>query len=118
MVSSQQLLSNDHLTPRANTNDVLLSNHEMGIIFNGKGWAGPLWTMLLGFILLIVLKICGNWIGKKIESCFPSFAIGDIELDEDIDSYWASLDDEDRKWSQREEQNSRSELNMKLLTEE
>lgn len=73
--------------------------------------------MILGIILLIILKVCGNWIGKKIEKMFPSFAIGDIELDEDIDNYWASLDDEDRKWSQREEQNSRNALNMPLLSE-
>ena len=89
----------------------------MGIFFTSRGWTGPLWTMLLGFILLVVLKVAGGWIGKKIEACFPSFAIGDIELDEDIDSYWSSLDDEDRKWSQREETNSRSALNMPLLTE-
>ena len=44
-------------------------------------------------------------------------AIGDIELNEDIDNYWASLDDEDRKWSQREEENSKTALNMPLLTD-
>ena len=87
----------------------------MGIFFTNRGWEGPLWTILLGFILLVVLKVCGGWIGKKVESCFPSFAIGDIELDEDIDNYWASLDSEDRKWSQREEANSRGALNMQLL---
>ena len=117
MASSQQLLSNDYLTPRANTADVLASDHKVGIIFSGRGWTGPLWTMLVGLILLLVLKICGNWIGKKIERCFPSLAIGEIELDEDIDSYWASLDDDDRKWSQREEANSRTALSMQLLTE-
>ena len=99
MASSQQLLSNDHLTPRASVADVLESDHKMGIIFSNRGWTGPLWTILLGLILLIVLKCCGNWIGKKLESYFPQLAIGDIELDEDIDNYWASLDDEDRKWS-------------------
>ena len=91
---------------------MLDSDHKMGIIFSNRGWTGPLWTMLLGLILLLVLKCCGNWIGKKLESYFPTLAIGDIELDEDIDNYWASLDDEDRKWSQREEANSRNALNM------
>ena len=89
----------------------------MFIMFDGKGWTGFLWTMMLAILLLVKLKVCGTWIGKKIESMFPSFAIGDIDLDEDIDNYWASLDDEDRKWSQREELNSRSALNMRLLTE-
>jgi len=90
----------------------------MFIFFDNRGWTGFLWTMILGIILLIILKVCGNWIGKKIEKMFPQFAIGDIELDEDIDNYWASLDDEDRKWSQREEQNSRNALNMPLSTED
>ena len=63
------------------------------------------------------MKCCGGWLVKKFESWFPALAIGDIELDEDIDNYWASLDDEDRKWSQREEQNARTALNMPLLTE-
>ena len=88
----------------------------MGIFFSNRGWTGPLWTMILGLTLLIVLKVCGNWIGKKIESYFPSMAIGDIELDEDIDNYWSSLDGEDHKWSSREEENSRKALNMPLLT--
>jgi len=45
-------------------------------------------------------------------------AIGDIEIDEDIDMYWAVLDDHDRKWSQREEHNNRACLNLPLLTDE
>ena len=43
--------------------------------------------------------------------------IGDIEIDESIDNYWRSLDDEDRKWSKREEENVRGNLQMKLLTD-
>ncbi len=66
---------------------------------------------------MLSLKCCGGWVVKKFESWFPSLAIGDIELDEDIDNYWASLDDEDRKWSTREEDNARRALNMPLLTE-
>lgn len=87
------------------------------MFFSSRGWKGYLWTMLLALIILVILKFAGNSIGKKIESMFPNFAIGDIDLDEDIDNYWASLDDEDRKWSQREEQNTRTALNMPLLTE-
>ena len=76
-----------------------------------------MWTLLFAFVVLFSLKCCGGWLVKKFESWFPALAIGDIELDEDIDNYWASLDDEDRKWSQREEQNARTALNMPLLTE-
>jgi len=44
--------------------------------------------------------------------------IGDIELNESIDNYWASLDDDDRKWSIEEERNARSLLTSKILTDE
>ena len=44
--------------------------------------------------------------------------IGDIELDEDIDNYWAALDENDRKWAIREEENARNALNMPIMTEQ
>lgn len=44
--------------------------------------------------------------------------IGDLQIDEDIDNFWASLDDEDRNWSKKEEEYSREELGFKVLTDE
>lgn len=49
--------------------------------------------------------------------CFESLKIGNIELNEDIANYWASLDEEDRKWSTKEEENARSALKTKILTD-
>lgn len=118
MAGSQQLLSNDHLTPFANTESTPESGHTVGLILDNRGWTGYLWTMLLAIICLGTLLCCGGFIGKKIEGCFPSLAIGDLDIDEDIDNYWATLDEGDRKWSQREEQNSRAALNMPMLTNE
>ena len=89
----------------------------MGDVISNRGWTGFLWTMLLTFIILLFFKIGGNWAGKKFENMFTSLKIGDIDLDEEIDNYWASIDQEDRKWSQREEQNARHALNMPLLTD-
>ena len=111
------MLSNDYLIPRASTEDVELTDHTIGVFIDIRGWQGYWWTLLFAFVVLFSLKCCGGWLVKKFESWFPALAIGDIELDEDIDNYWASLDDEDRKWSQREEQNARTALNMPLLTE-
>ncbi len=49
----------------------------------------------------------------------PKYHIEEIEVDEDIDNYWASLDLNDRNWSIQEEINSRKLLSgMKLLTDE
>ena len=118
MASNQQLLSNDHLKPVADTNDTADSDHLMFFMFDSRGWWGFYWTMIISFFVLLIIKFCGNWISKKLEACFPSLAIGDIDLDEDIANYWAVLDDHDRKWSQREEHNNRANLNLPLLTEE
>lgn len=43
--------------------------------------------------------------------------IGNIELDEDIDNYWSSLDENDRKWAMREEENARKALNLPIMTD-
>merc|ERR1712051_805856 len=56
-------------------------------------------------------------IHKLLYQCFPNLQIGDVELNEDIDNYWAALDAEDRKWSEREEDNARDALKMKILTD-
>ena len=48
--------------------------------------------------------------------CFPSLEIGDIELDEDIDNYWASLDDKDRNWAIKEDEYATKTLGLQLLT--
>jgi len=117
MASNQQLISNDHLVPRATSDDLIESTHTMGTVFSNRGWEGFNWTMLLGLLVLLIIIFFGKWIVKKIEQYFPKFAIGDIEINEDIDSYWASLDDEDRKWSQREEENARDALGLPMLTD-
>lgn len=53
---------------------------------------------------------------KCLTACFPSLEIGDIELDEDIDNYWASLDDKDRNWAIKEDEYATKTLGLQLLT--
>jgi hypothetical protein len=49
-------------------------------------------------------------------ACSPSFfKVGELELDEDIDNYYKCLDDDDREWSIKEEENCRKVLGMKIL---
>jgi hypothetical protein len=66
--------------------------------------------MLLGFIGLTVMVIFGGIIMKGFEKCISCLKIGDLILDEDIDNYWIALDEEDREWSIKEEENSRNNL--------
>ena len=72
--------------------------------------------MLLGFIGLTLMVIFGGIFMKAFESCFKCLKIGDLILDEDIDNYWLALDEEDRAWSVKEEENSRHNLGgIKIL---
>lgn len=117
MVSSQQLLSNDYLTAVDQSTDTYVTSHTMGGLFSGQGWDGIKWPMLVAFIVLNLVWYLGDCLQKCVYECFPSLEIGDIEINEDIDNYWASLDEEDRKWSTKEEENARDALKMNILTD-
>lgn len=117
MASNQQLLSNAHLEHMTSTKDVKLTTHTYGSVLTGDGWAGIKWPMLLAFFFLIIIYFFGSKLEKCIDSCCGNFAIGDIELNETIDTYWASLDDGDRKWSIREEENARNLRTSMILTD-
>ena len=118
MASSEQLLSNSQLTPMEYSTDTYITNHTMGTVFSGQGWEGIKWPMFVAFLILNIIWYAGDCIQNWLYECFPVLRIGDIEINEDIDNYWACLDEEDRKWSTREEENARSELRMHILTDE
>ena len=117
MASSEQLLSNDNLTPMVSSTDTYITGHTMQTVFQGVGWEGIKWPMMIGFLILNIIWYAGDCIQNWLYECFPVLRIGDIEINEDIDNYWASLDEEDRKWSTREEENARNELKMHILTD-
>jgi len=117
MVSSNQLISNEYLTPKTLSTDLYDPQHGYASIFSPKGWEGLNWPLLVTFILLNFIWYFGEWFAGCLYKCFPSMQIGDIEIDESIDNYWKSLDADDRKWSKREEENVRDNLSMKLLTD-
>ena len=55
-----------------------------------------------------------------LDKCCKGWIIGRVadDLNEDIDNYWASLDEEDRKWSTKEEEHAKTLLTSQLLTDE
>ena len=116
MASNQQLLSNDHLTAVPSSLDVYVTDHTMTSVFQGEGWANLKWPLLCTFLILNLIWYFGNAIQNMLYECFPYLKIGDVEINEEIDSYWASLDEGDRKWSTMEEENTRS-LKFKILTD-
>lgn len=78
--------------------------HTYSQVFGKEGWAAPAWPLLLVGILLLLKIFIGDVIVNMAEKCFPFLKVGNLELDEDLDTYWNSLDDHDRKWSIKEEE--------------
>jgi hypothetical protein len=105
--SSRTLLSNENLTAVQRKSDTPLTGHSAANVFGSKGWEAPAWPLLLFAIIFIIQYFFGNMMYEQLTRCFPSLKIGDITLNEDIDTYWNSLDDHDRKWSDEEERHFR-----------
>lgn len=54
-----------------------------------------------------------------MKEAFPGpFKIREIEVDEGLDNYFKTLDDHDRNWSIKEEENARNVLKLKILNDE
>lgn len=118
MVSSKQLLSNEYLTPVSQTREPPASSHLWQSVFGPSGWVAPAWPLLVGFLAFGIIYFFGSKIDELITKCFPKYTIGDIEVDEEIDSYFAALDEGDRKWSIEEERHAREALGFNIMTEE
>ena len=112
--SSRTLLSNENLTAVQRKSDTPLTGHSAANVFGSKGWEAPAWPLLLFAIIFIIQYFFGNMMYEQLTRCFPSLKIGDITLNEDIDTYWNVLDDGDRKWSQSECTNFRTYADMYL----
>lgn len=88
-------------------------------IFRKQGWLAPAWPLLVMFGFMFVVWLFANAIRACIYKCNPSFKIGNIEVTQEIDTYFDSLNDDDRNWSIKEEENARNNLKgMKILTDE
>ena len=116
MVSNQQLISNDHLTPIDSKDTIPKTGHLFTSVFLPKGWEALEWPMIGAFVAFLVWDFFSASIKACFKCCCPED--DDLEIDEDIANYWASLDENDRKWSIREELNSRDALNLSILTDD
>lgn len=118
MASNQQLISNDYLTAVPKSTSTYITSHTMGTVFQGVGWEGIKWPMLVSFLFVLIIYFFGNWLMDLLCEYFPNLKIGNVEINEEIENYWKTLDEEDRKWSLREEENARTALKTKILTDE
>jgi len=78
----------------------------------------PAWPYLLFFWVWLAYLTIGEWTWKIVVHYFPSLEIGDVDINEDIDNYYKALDDGDRLWTIKEEENCRNVLGMRCQPEE
>ena len=64
---------------------------------------------------MIIFK---NFFYKALTTILPFLHIGNFEIDEDLDNYFNTIDDKDRQWSIKEEQNARDNLKLHVLEDE
>ena len=72
--------------------------------------------MIMFWILLIAILFRNTFYSFFVNK-FPQFKIGDIEVDEGLANYFTTLDDHDRNWSIKEEENARNALKLAILSD-
>ena len=92
------------------------TTHTIDGFFLGDIMSTPGWPLLLIFFVLVLNQIFGSKIFEFFVRLYPDLKIGDISINEDIDNYWASLDEKDREWAQKEDQYSTDTLGLQIMT--
>lgn len=120
MLSSKQLIGNEGLQTIMDTNKPRTAEHYIGDQFKGHAFSSinPASPLLITFWSLLVLTVFRNIIYKALLTVLPFLHIGNFEIDEDLDNYFNTIDDEDRNWSIKEEENARNVLGMTITTDE
>lgn len=118
MLSNHQLIAND-IHWFVQSDDVKKTGHIWTEVFKAVGYKSqPGMPLLIMFWALLLLIIFRNSLYKLWTKLFPSSKVGDFEIDEDLDNYFHTLDDHDRQWSIKEEENCRNVMNMRILNDE
>jgi hypothetical protein len=72
--------------------------------------------MLFTFFMLAGFIFFAEPLLKYLEGKWSWLAIADVTVDEDMDSYWKCLDEEDVNWIMKEEENCRK-LGMPMMVD-
>ena len=74
--------------------------------------------LLVFFWVLLIGTIFRTRLFSLFTRCFPDQKVGEFEIDEGLPNFYATLDEHDRAWSIKEEDNVRDVLMFKILTDE
>lgn len=95
------------------------SGHIWSEVFSKAGYEGPAMPLIFMFWFVLLLIIFQGTFYTVIYYITPkSLKLQELELDEDIENFYRCLDDHDRNWSIKEEENARENLKMEILLDE
>ena len=109
LLTNLQLVENNYLEPKERKSDPFHSQHIWIKYWNpaeafNSGPAGSLLIMLYVYILYLIFR---TPISACYNSCFPKDScVSGFFTDEEIDLYQNCLDDDDKNWSLKEEENN------------
>lgn len=89
-------------------------------VFTAEAYAvRPALILILAFWFFLFGTVFRGFLYKTLSTLFPrAIKVGELEIDEDLDNYFHTLDEHDRNWSVKEEENARTELCLKTLSDE
>jgi hypothetical protein len=118
MLSNKQLIDNV-LFMKDKRGETIKTGHYWSGVFEISAYTpNPAMPLLVMFWIFLFGTVFRNFLYKHITRCFPGLRIGELEIDEGLDNYFNTLDDHDRNWSIKEEENARESLKMKILDDE
>jgi hypothetical protein len=119
MLSSKQLLSNDVSYVEV-SGQIPLTHHVWTSFFTADGYSSKVaLPLVIMFWVFLFGTLFRNVIYRYLSHFFPqSIPVGEFEIDENLDNYFKTIDDNDRNWSITEEENARRTFRLSILTDE
>jgi hypothetical protein len=115
MFSSHQLYANE-VYYRENSSIPSITDHIWYSVFTKAGYQHlPSIPLLIFFWIFLLGTIFRSYLDRLLLKIF-GFRI--FEIDEDLDNYFNTIDDNDRHWSISEENNVREQFKAKILPDE
>lgn len=93
-----------------------VTGHKWYHVFSKKGYEyGPSVPLIVFFWLFLAGTIFRSYVDMAL---MKVFGLRTFEIDEDLDNYFNTIDDQDRNWSIVEEENARKTFRVKILVDE
>jgi hypothetical protein len=119
MISNKQLVSNDYVHEFTYSSDIDITSHYWTEVFTSAAYSNnPAMPLLLIFWVVFFGTLTRNPVFGFITRHLKFMRVGDLELDEGLPNYFTTLDEHDREWSIKEEENVDKVMKFKILHKE